>query len=51
MLYQGTWEILCGVAIFLFGDSFWAPPESYQTKEVAREGLIDERRIAETLDP
>ena len=39
MLYQGTWEILCGVAIFLFGDSFWASPESYQTKEFVREGI------------
>jgi hypothetical protein len=34
MLYQGTWEILCGVDIFLFGGSFWASSESYRSTDV-----------------
>ena len=30
MLYQGMWEIICGVAIVLFGSSFWASSGSYR---------------------
>jgi hypothetical protein len=33
MLYQGAWEVLCGIAIFLFGNSFWASSESYRVRE------------------
>ena len=30
MFYQGAWEIVCGVAIFVCGKSFWASSNIYR---------------------